>query len=122
MKRLLSVGLAAVIPLFAMEECNRPMVPVPVGGGGNAPSQAIPQQVQPLAPGADRMPMLQDPDATFDEPISLYADSPDDALRKCQNIANARSDGSIVTCLGCRLMTTPKTGRYACTLRIEPRR
>jgi len=116
-KRLFSVSVLVLLPLFAMEECNRPMVPVPVGGGGYAPSQPI---QQPLAPGVDRM--MQDPEGTFDEPISVYADSPAEAQRKCENAAQARGYDAIATCLGCRLLTTAKTGRFACTLRIEPRR
>lgn len=117
-RRLFSVSVLVLLPLFAMEECNRPMVPVPVGGGGYAPSQPI--QQQPLAPGVDRM--MQDPEETFDESISVYADSLADAQRRCENIAQTRSRDAITTCLGCRLMTTPRTGRYACTLRTESRK
>jgi hypothetical protein len=119
-RRLFSVSVLVLLPLFAMEECNRPMVPVPVGGG-YAPSQPS-YQAPPIAPGADRMPMLQDPEETFDESISVYADSPEDAQRRCENIAQTRSSEAITTCLGCRLMTTPRTGRYACTLKTESRK
>ena len=66
--------------------------------------------------------MLQNPEETFDEALSVYADSPEEAQRKCENVAKARSSEAIATCLGCRLMTTARTGRFACTLRIELRK
>lgn len=38
-KRLFSVAVFALLPLFAMEECSRPLtIPLPVGGG-YAPAQ-----------------------------------------------------------------------------------
>jgi hypothetical protein len=121
MKRLLSVAIAALLPLFAMEECNRPMVPVPVGGGGYAPSQPS-YQAPPIAPGADRMPMLQDPEENLeDNAIEVIATSATQAQNRCEDIAAQRSDSqTIVTCLGCR-MRTKTTDKHICTLRIEAR-
>lgn len=121
MKRLLSVAVIALLPLFALEECDRSFIPVPAGDPAPI-SQPVQPAARPLAPGADRMPMLQDPEETFDEHISVYADSPAEAQRKCENVARERSSGAIATCLGCRLMTTAKTGRFGCNLRIEPRK
>jgi len=109
-----------MIPLFSLEECDRGFVPVPAPAGGGSYSAPANAPSKPQAPGAHKM--LQDPEGTFDESITIYGDSLNDALRKCQNAANARSQGAIASCLGCRLMTSPQTGRYACTLRIEPRK
>lgn len=78
MKRLLSVAVAAFLPLFVMEECDRPMVPVPAG---DAPPVSQPAQgysgTEPLAPSA--MPI------TWTEPAGVA--SKKEALTECQNIA-----------------------------------
>jgi hypothetical protein len=63
--------------------------------------------------------MLQDPDNVYDESITVYADSEAQARAKCERVAQERSKGAIVACLGCVKMTKT-TGRYICTLRIEP--
>lgn len=121
MKRLLSVAFAAVLPLLTMEECSRPItIPVPAGGG-YAPSQPS-YQGQPLAPGADRMPMLQDPEENLeDNAIEVVATSATQAQNRCNDIALQRSDSqTIVSCLGCR-MRTKTTNKFICTLRIETR-
>jgi len=120
-RRLFSVSVLVLLPLFAMEECNRPMVPVPVGGGGYAPSQPS-YQASPIAPGADRMPMLQDPEANLeDNAIEVIATSGTQAQNRCEDIAAQRSDSqTIVSCVGCR-MRTKTTNKFICTLRIETR-
>ncbi len=119
-QRLLSVAVAAMLPLFTMEECDRQMLPIPAGGGGYAPSQ--PMQQQPIAPGADRMPMLQDPEENLeDNAIEVRATSITQAENICADIAAQRSDvQTVVSCLGCR-MRTKTTGKFICTLRIETR-
>jgi hypothetical protein len=108
-----------MLPLFTMEECDRQMLPIPAGGG-SAPSQ--PMQQQPIAPGADRMPMLQDPEENLeDNAIEVRATSITQAENICADIAAQRSDvQTVVSCLGCR-MRTKTTGKFICTLRIETR-
>jgi len=111
-----------MLPLFTLEECDRQMLPIPAGGGGgSAPSQPM-QQQQPIAPGADRMPMLQDPEENLeDNAIEVRATSITQAENICADIAAQRSDAqTVVSCLGCR-MRTKTTGKFICTLRIETR-
>lgn len=55
MKRLLSVAVAAFIPLFVMDECDRNFIPVPVPAGNPAPVSEPAQGysgTEPLAPSA----------------------------------------------------------------------
>jgi hypothetical protein len=70
--------------------------------------------------------MLQNPEDTYDEIITVYSSERNrekadaEALAKAERVARERSiDGTIAVCLGCIRMT--KSGRYACTLRIEPK-
>ena len=63
--------------------------------------------------------MLQDPENVYDESITVYADSEAQARVKCEKVAQEHSKGAIVICLGCIKMTKT-TGRYICTIRIEP--
>jgi len=70
--------------------------------------------------------MLQNPDGTYDETITVYSSNKDrkqadaEAQAKGERVARERSqDGAIAVCLGCIRIT--KSGRYACTLRIEPK-
>jgi hypothetical protein len=63
--------------------------------------------------------MLQDPENVYDESITVYAESEAQARAKCEKAAQKRSKGAIVTCLGC-IKITKTTGRYVCTIRIEP--
>lgn len=96
------------------------------GSGGSVPAPAPAQPApgysngQPLAPGADRMPMLQDPEGNLqDNGIEVKANSQQEAENLCQDIAASQSDPwTIVKCLGCRLRTMT-TGKYICTLRTE---
>jgi hypothetical protein len=125
--KLLAALLTLTLVACAPESSE--FYPVGVGGGaitggatsGSAPARPIPAKT-PLTP-TKPLPMLQDPEGNLeDQSITIYAVSHDEALGKCQQEAKSRSDqNTIVTCLGCKLMTSPKTGRYACTLRIETR-
>jgi len=118
------VFLALAIALVGCEPSEFKPVPVPAGGGQAPPASQPVRPAEPLAPGAQHLPMLQDPEGNLeDESITIYADSAAAALKQCEQTATNRSDSkTIVTCLGCRLMTSPGTGRYACTLRIEARK
>lgn len=120
MKRCIVIGLVLFLGACERSEFS---VPIPIGGGGgsySAPSRTIPgrtaPQSTPIAPPAN--PMIQDPENTFDENITVYADSATQAQRKCENVAKSRSQDAIAQCLGCRKMTKT-TGRYSCTIRIE---
>jgi hypothetical protein len=79
MKRLLSVAVAAFLPLFTMEECDRGFIPVPAGG---APPVSRPAQgysgTEPLAPSAMN--------ATWNEPSGVGTKQA--SLAECQ----ARAD------------------------------
>ena len=59
MKKLLSIAVVALLPLFTLEECDRGFVPVPApagGGGGGYSAPARPAQPsQPLAPGVHKV-------------------------------------------------------------------
>ena len=110
--------LAAIIALIALTGCE-PNELYPAGGipftGGNSGNNTAPAQ--------NLAPMLQDPEGKLsDDSATIYAGSLDEALNKCQQTANNLSDqNTIVSCLGCKLMTSAKTGRYACTYRTETR-
>jgi hypothetical protein len=99
------------------------MYPVPVGAGvagSSGGSYSAPAKTAPTP----HAPMLQDPEGQLsDESVTIYAKSLDEAINQCIQTATKRSDPeTIVSCLGCKLMTSAKTGRYACTLRIETRK
>ena len=113
-------NLLVVIALAALTGCE-PSELNPVGGipfsGGNSGSYTAP------APAKNLAPMMQDPEGKpSDDSATIYAKSLDEALNKCQQTANKLSDqNTIVSCLGCKLMTSAQTGRYACTYRTERR-
>lgn len=122
---ILSAAIACLGIGLALAGCEpsefRP-VPLPAGGGGAAPQQpsyARPVS-EPVVPPYN--PMLQDPEENIeDASITVYADSDALALKQCETEAQNRSDEeTLVTCLGCIKMTQ-KSGRYACTIRIETR-
>lgn len=103
MKQLLLISFVLLVAC----ERNEFTVPAPAflsgGGGYSAPSR--PAQTPMAPPTTHQHPMMQDPENEFDENITVYADSPIQAQRKCENVARARSQGAIVQCLGCRRMT-----------------
>ena len=110
-----------VMIAFLLVACE-PNEMYPAGGaiplsGGNSGSYTAP------APARNLAPMMQDPEGKLsDDSATIYAGSLDDALNKCQQTAKNLSDqNTIVSCLGCKLMTSAKTGRYACTYRTETR-
>ena len=116
MKQLLVIGLVLLVSC-EKNEFTVPVPAIPSGGGYSAPSRPVQTPMAP--PATHQHPMMQDPENVFDENITVYADSATQAQRKCENVAQSRSQGAIAQCLGCRRMTKT-TGRYSCTIRIEP--
>lgn len=117
MKQLLLISLVLLVSC-ERNEFTVPAPAFPSGGGGGYSAPSRPVQTPMAPPATHQHPMMQDPENVFDENITVYADSPTQAQRKCENVAQARSQGAIVQCLGCRRMTKT-TGRYSCTIRIE---
>lgn len=116
--RLVIVALS-IVALTGCEPSELYPVPaVPIGGGNGGYTAPA----KPISP-ANQVPMLQDPEGNLsDESATIYAKSLDAALIECQKTANSLSDQqTIVTCLGCKLMTSAKSGRYSCTYRTERR-
>jgi hypothetical protein len=64
---------------------------------------------------------IQDPDATYDESITVYARSEEEARKTCEKSARDWG-GAIAECIGCVKMTATPPYRYTCTVRIEPTR
>lgn len=116
----IKIVIGAIFAIVALTGCE-PNELYPAGGipfgGSNSGSYTAPAPAQNLAP------MLQDPEGKLsDDSATIYAESLDVALNKCQQTANNLSDqNTIVSCLGCKLMTSAKAGRYACTYRTETR-
>jgi len=88
MKKWLSVGLVAVIPLFSLEECDRGFSPVPVpAGGGNYSAPARAPAQNPSSTGASQPTIAPSPLAvTWNEPAGVRLKK--DALTECQRRAD----------------------------------
>ena len=79
--------IIALIPLFVMEECSRPVVvPLPAGGGGGGGYSAPAPAQRPLAPGPSR---IDDPDRPINGQIIDYVwgGTIAEAERNCRTIA-----------------------------------
>lgn len=80
-RRLFSVSVLVLLPLFAMEECNRSFIPVPAGGAPPVSQPAQGSSNQPLAPSAMQATWTQAADAV----------SKKVALTECQDKADQYS-------------------------------
>lgn len=88
MKRLLSIGVAAALPLFALEECDRGFVPLPAqpGAGSYSAPASAPANT---APGYARPLRIDDPDQLIQSQIIDYVWGIDgiEAERRCRQLA-----------------------------------
>jgi hypothetical protein len=120
MKQLWAIAL--LLPLVGCVQERSPVwIPSDIaplfGGGGSAPAPARPApgyNGQPLAPSADSLPMLQDPDAQKQEwTEDLWASNQDTAESRCQEIADRESaKGNPTVQLGRPFQVYQKPSKY----------
>jgi hypothetical protein len=65
---------------------------------------------------------IQDQDEAYDESADFYANSEEEAIAKCLERAQSLSQGATAECIGCVQMTITRPYRFACTIRIDPKR
>jgi hypothetical protein len=65
---------------------------------------------------------IQDQEESYDESADFYANSEEEAIAKCLERARSLSQGATAECIGCVKMTATKPYRFACTIRIDPKR